>query len=552
MVVQNREVKKIDVELSEPQNEVMQARTSIIANIAGQGAGKTLLIGLVVGIMVTQFPEAKGFIGANTYEQLSSSTLTSLFGTLERVFGMVEFEKNERPHGQYVVGVKPPNVKGWKRSKFRFKTYNNIISFRNGAVVFIGSLDNYKSHDGKEFAWAHLDETKDTKKEALTTVILGRLRQIGLWYHKETYKIIWAPDMPTDVAQRQGFVAWAPCYIHTSPAEGNVEWLIELLGIAPHEKEIRERITAKDDFFCKVIRTVNEETQEVTETMVCIYSSYWNEHNLKPGFINDRRARMSKSETLKFIFGYPFGRNGGEFFPGFSRFKIVRPVPFDKTEAIATAWDFNASPYVTCLLAHVRYFTRWIEPQSTDPKYIRKKYDEPAEGLEKITVLRFSFFREICMPHPENTTEQTADVVAQDYGHLGLDIFVNGDASGHARIEGLGSLTNYKIIENAWTGRVYTGVGWLRANRKNIQVRKRRDFVNKIFDGRVPEVEIEIDETQCPNLIRDCEYLLQAPDGGKYKEEEEDANGIKVQKLGHCADAMEYLVCESAKDYMKE
>lgn len=548
------EIKKINVELSEPQNEVMQARTSIIANIAGQGAGKTLLIGLVVGHMVSKFPEAKGFIGANTYEQLSSSTLTSVFGTLSKVFGMEEYDKDNKPWGQYVIGKQPPNVKGWVRSsKNKFKTYNNIISFRNGAVVFMGSLDNYKSHDGKEFAWAHLDETKDTKKEALTTVILGRLRQIGLWYHKETYKLMWNPELDFDVAKRQGWVAWAPCYIHTSPAEGNVEWLIELLGIAPHEKEIREAITKKDDFFCKNILTVNAETQEVTETTVCIYSSYWNEHNLKPGFINDRRARMSKSETLKFIFGYPFGRNGGEFFPGFSRFKVVKPVPFDRTAPnISSAWDFNASPYVTCLLAHVRYITRWIEPKSTDPKYIRKKYDEPADGLEKITVLRFSFFREICKPHPENTTEQTAEVVAQDYGTLGIDIFVNGDASGHSRIEGLGSLTNYKIIEDAWAGLVYTGAGWLRAKRSNIQNRKRRDFLNKIFEERCPEVEIEIDETECPNLIRDCEYLLQAPDGGKFKEEEKDANGIKVQKLGHCADAMEYLVCDVAKDYMKD
>ena len=36
-------------------------------------------------------------------------------------------------------------------------------------------IKNYLAHDGKEFGWAHLDETKDTKKEALITQIIDKV-----------------------------------------------------------------------------------------------------------------------------------------------------------------------------------------------------------------------------------------------------------------------------------------------------------------------------------------------------------------------------------------
>lgn len=534
--------KRIEVVLSEPQNEVFASRASIIADIAGQGSGKTVVIGLAVGWMVLKFPEAKGFVGANTYEQLSSSTLSRIFLILEEVYGLTEYDKKENPGGHYVQGVKPPAH--WKKSKYRFKSYNNIMTFWNGATVFLGSLDNYKVHDGKEFAWAHLDETKDTKKDALTTVILGRLRQYGLWVTPGG-GVVWAPLATAEVAERLGYKAWNPCYIHTSPAEGNVDWLVELLGIAPFEKEIRETIQKEDDYFYRDIVAVDPVTKIETVTTVVIYSSYHNKENLPPGFIEGRKAKLSKSEILKFIYGYPFGRNGGEFFPGFARAQHVTKIEYNPALSIHTAWDFNAAPYITLLLCHVEYIQRWWHPEE------KRKYTEKKEGCVPMEVLQFRFFKEYTIP--DGTTELTADTFADDYEEFNPDIFANGDASGHSRIEGMGALTQYKIITNHWKNRFYLAEGWLRAKKVNIRVGKRRDLMNMIWDGRLPEVEVIMDMEHCPNLVRDCEYLLLDPKtGGKYKEEEKDKNGLKFQKVGHCADAMEYLVCELCKEFLKE
>ena len=534
-----------EVVLSEPQSEVLASRASVIAEIAGQGGGKTGTLSWSVGQLVKLFPDAKGFIGANTNMQLQQSTMTGVLRTLKRDFGMTQYERNSNPNGHFVINRAPP--RHWKKSVHDFPSFNGIMSFWNGARVFLGSLENYSAHDGKEFAWAHLDETKDTKKEALTTVILARLRQYGLWTDGD--KILWAPHITAELAERQGLKAWNPCYIHTSPAEGNVDWLIDLLGIDPYEKEIKEAITKNggmDYFYKNIIVTDKDDPKQKTETTVVIYSAYHNECNLPPGHLSKMKSRMSAGEILKFVYGHPFGKNGGEYFPGFDRLKHVTKVKHEPGKAIASTWDFNATPYITCLLAHVNYVERYWDDKE------KKKYNEPGPGRKPMTVLRFRFFKEYTIK--DSTTESTADAVYEDYGQHTQDILVNGDASGRSRIEGLGVMTQYKLIENAWAGKFYLADGWLRTKKVNIQIGKRRDLMNRILEGKIPEVEVEFDE-EMKNTIRDFEYLLKGNDNGKvikHKEEEKDKNGVKFQKLGHTSDAAEYLICELCQDFLTD
>ncbi|MGE9179486.1 hypothetical protein, partial [Escherichia coli] len=74
----------------------------------------------------------------------------------------------------YVIGKRPPA--NFNTDEHNFDDYSGICSFKQGTVVFIGSLENWKVHDGKEFAWAILDETKDTKEEAVRETIVTSLR----------------------------------------------------------------------------------------------------------------------------------------------------------------------------------------------------------------------------------------------------------------------------------------------------------------------------------------------------------------------------------------
>lgn len=518
------------IELSEPQSDVLAARTSLILDMAGQGAGKTENIAMRSGYFVTQFPKAKGFIAANTYLQLTQSTLNKAARGWQEYYGLTEYDPKTNPGGQYVIDRKPP---AFFTCYERLKNYHNTISFRNGAMIYVGSLDNFKAHDGKEFAWADLDETKDTKREALSTVILARLRQYGLWSDQDG-ECHWDEECTPEQAEERGWKSWNPCSIHTSPAEGGVDWLIEMFNLAKKEEIIRKTLADPYKYFYDVDG----------ELTTVIYQTYWNEHNLPPGHIEKQKARMSEAEQLKFIDGYPFSKTGGEFFPGFIRRYHVGKVPYLPGVAVHLSFDFNVVPYMTMLCAQVKYVTRYWDAEK------RIKTAFPVQGAQPMEVMQIRLFKEFCMKSPLNTTEDTARQFIINYGFTtNIDVMVYGDASGRNRMVGLGSLTQYKIIEGVLGE--YLPNHWNRVPLANMAVLKRRDLMNRILEGKIPEVELYFDEGM-ENTIKDFEYVKLGVDG-KVKEKAKDPNtGMMYEKNGHTSDATEYLVCEICKPFIKD
>ena len=82
----------------------------------------------------------------------------------------------------------------------------------------------------------------------------------------------------------------------------------------------------------------------------------------------------------------------------------------------------------------------------------------------------------------------------------------------------------------------------------NPSVVARRDFVNRIFENKLP-IKITISET-CHYLISDLMYLKQALDGNKDKSIFTDKEtGEKYQKYGHLSDGMDYLLVELFNKY---
>ncbi len=130
----------------------------------GLGSGKTAAGVLWVITKILSNPETLGFIGANTYKQLTQSTLKPFFETLHN-FG---YENGV----DYVTDRKPP--KDWGIVS-PFKKCDGIITFRNGCFVVTRSLDNYNDIRGAEYGWAWIDETRDTPLKAWE-VLIGRLR----------------------------------------------------------------------------------------------------------------------------------------------------------------------------------------------------------------------------------------------------------------------------------------------------------------------------------------------------------------------------------------
>lgn len=519
------------VEVSEPQAAVMNCRAALILNMAGQGGGKTTTIGYISGMMIEMFPELAGFIAANTYGQLSSSTLKAVFREWKKVFGWSEYHPKSNPGGDFIVDKVPPLH--FERLD-AFKDYHNIISFRSGAVIYLGSLDKYKAHDGKEFAWAHLDETKDTKEEALTEVIFGRLRQMGLWYDLMGNMV--GGKYTAEQAASLNLTAWNPCYIHTSPAVGIVQWINEMFELNPYEDEIRKRVLRKEkDYWYR----------EWKGKAACIYSAFHNARNLPPNFLELQLGRMTAAKAEKLIYGLPFSKSGSEYFPYFERSKHVTTVSFTPGLNVHQTWDFNVVPYMTMLCAQMQFVKKWAVVMKG---VIVKKHDEPSEeGLEEIEVMQIRFYKEYCMKSPFNSTEAVCDYWERDHKEEDPEIYYYGDASGKNRIPGLGSLTNFKIIKDALERYTHNSSDKVRV--PNVGPLKRRDLMNEILADKHPLTEILFDESMV-NTIKDFETVKLGKDGKIKRKVKDPETQESYEETGHCSDALEYLVAEVCRDYM--
>lgn len=505
---------------SSPQSKVLFSRKPLTLNMAGQRSGKSHMIGFKSGFFVKNFPRMRGMIAANTYKQLSQSTLVAVRKVWKQEFGIEEYDKNRNQNGVYVVNKKPP-------AHFtvfeEYDRYDGIISFRNGAIIYIASLDNYEAHDGKELGWAELDETKDTREEALTAVILGRMSQPGMYVTSEG-DLIYSDDLDTDLEP------FNPVCINTSPAVGVVEWLIKMFNLEDYADEILEKITSFPDFFYK----------EDDNKAICIYSTFHNAHNLPKNYIDNRLKSLTKNDALKFVYGYPFSQSGGEFYDEFHRLKHVKPVAFVPGQAVHLTFDFNVMPYMTMLCSQVEYVTMFADDDI-------QLYEEHKEGTREVTVTKVKFFKEYCLKSPFNSVTGVVEAFRADYEHRVNTIFYYGDASGHNRVPGAkGEYRVYDDVEKDLSGLIFPGSD--RTMRRNPSVLKRRKFIQEILKGGIHFILIEIDPDGCPELIRDFQYLKLGSDGKLKEVVRVPETGQSYQKHGHCTDAFEYEVCEMFED----
>ena len=525
---------EVKVKLSRPQLSVKTSRASLVLDMAGQGSGKTLNISIDVIEKVRSIPRAIGFIGANTHKQLSQSTLKNCFKYWKDIAGWTQWSKSN-PDGVFVVNKKPPE------HFIQYEildNYHGTICFQNGHLIFTGSLKNYLAHDGKEFGYAHLDETKDTKKEALTTVILARLRQYGIWVapNKEGKPYFFDDKITPEEATERGLVSFNTCYIHTSPSLGDIEWILDLFELKPFEKEIAETLSDPFKFYHR----------EYNGRSVTIYQTYWNERNLKPNYIEEQKSRMTGEEQSLFIDGNPFAKTGAEYFNEFQkRNTVVERVPIYIDKPFTTTWDFNASPYTTLIVGQTDYIVKFHNKQTGEKKDF---LDVGDEGFAPIEVMRIFVQKEFLDRDGETKGACQSFIDWLELNECVPDIDIYGDASGRNRMTGMGSTTNFSLIEEMFEN-YYTE---LKAKKVNISIKMRRNFLNRLFAKKIPEIELYIAE-ECVETIRDFQFLKRLPDGTKYKEKEKDPHtGKDFEKIGHASDAIEYWICELCRDWLKD
>jgi hypothetical protein len=482
-------VKEINV--SNPQNDILTSTKNRNLFLSGAGSGKTHGLCLGSADFVVNFPKAIGLIAANTYSQLSKSTLKRVFETWFDVFGW----QNGK---HYVTNVIPPA--NFKRFGPPLESYKNTICFDNGCIIFTASLDNYKVLDGTELGWAMLDETKDTKEQAVTEVIVWRMRQKAMFV---------GPDGIIYDYPKEGTEGYNPLYIFTSPAK--VYWLNEWFGLSDKYDEISQKIFSKTEYF----------RLETDDTLVVISSTWHNEENLPKGYIQGKMKDFAgnKDKIDMLIYGSPIAKSGGEMFSSFNRllhcgdYEIVDEAP------VHISLDFNVAPYIT--------MTCWQILREGD-KYIVQAFDE------------------ICLEHPNNRTEplcnqfeQKIMLPAKDRNGRFPALFYYGDATGKNRST-VSDEHNYDQVERVL--KKYLNNSSKRVLRRNPLIERSRDFVNKIMAGGYPNIEFRV-SNRCKNLIKDFEFLKEDATGGKLIEKYKDErSGITYEKYGHTSDTARYFL----------
>ena len=454
---------------------------------AGWGTGKTNTMGLQSSILVTNFPNVRGLIAANTYGQLNKSTLFRV-REVWKALGLTEYS-DKNPQGNYIISKKPP--KHFNTSFHNYDNYSNIISFLNGAIVYVGSLDNYKALDGMEIGWAMLDETKDTKEEAVKEVIVARLRQRGMYVYKNRLSI---DPLGT---------AFNPLYVFTSPAK--TEWLSNFFALEEYETDIVKDIHTKKGFF-----HVSEENRTVV-----VAATNTNAKNLPDNYIQDLTNSLGSHLVEANVYGNPFAKSGGEFYVGFDRQKHVKKLSYDKELPLHVTFDENLVPYAPCQIWQI------------------------AKGEIRL-------IEEIALKDPRNNVYEVCKVLRNSYRLHESGMTVYGDATskkGDPKLERVGRKETFFTIVKKELSNFRPR---LKVPAANPNVNQRGDFLNTILEKEIYDLKIVIDE-KCVHSIADLTYLKK-DNKGKLKERVTDKNTKQTyEKYGHMSDAMDYFICEAYK-----
>lgn len=236
---------------------------------------------------------------------------------------------------------------------------------------------------------------------------------------------------------------------------------------------------------------------------------------VKQSYLDGLKETMTPMNYRRFVDGdwEYVERSGNEWLNKFDYTQHVKPVAYDKTRPTFLTFDFNVVPYSTMLCFQVR--------QENGVTYI-------------------SFYDEFCLANVRECVRAWILEYPTKFGPAPVSYC--GDRSGENRVAGFGDIRAFHEVQKEL--KRYTHQGSDRIFRKQFFNEFARTLLNDALTGIMNSgmrVVVEIDQTRCPNLIRDIQDTLENKDGGFTKEKAVyPETGIAYEKNGHCVDAMKY------------
>jgi hypothetical protein len=220
-------------------------------------------------------------------------------------------------------------------------------------------------------------------------------------------------------------------------------------------------------------------------------------------------------------------RTGAEFFPSFNRGTVCGDHPYNPELPIHVCMDSNVLPYVTAT-------------------FFQKEYKP--DDVQQVTQ-----FDELPIESPNNSARKAARVIAgrlREY-HYEDKVYLHGDASGKAANtidEQNRSFFDLVIDELEKEGfEMVDCIG-----KKNPSVSASGEFINAVWDGRVPGVVINIDNS-CVTSIDDYQAVQKDENGAMAKMKVKDpVSKLSYEAHGHIADCLRYACTDLLRSQFTE
>jgi len=220
-------------------------------------------------------------------------------------------------------------------------------------------------------------------------------------------------------------------------------------------------------------------------------------------------------------------RTGAEFFPSFNRGTVCGDHPYNPELPIHVCMDSNVLPYVTAT-------------------FFQKEYKP--DDVQQVTQ-----FDELPIESPNNSARKASRVIAgrlREY-HYADKVYLHGDASGKAANtidEQNRSFFDLVIDELEKEGfEVVDCIG-----KKNPSVSASGEFINAVWDGRVPGVVINIDNS-CVTSIDDYQAVQKDENGAIAKMKVKNpVSKLSYEAHGHIADTLRYACTDLLRSQFTE
>lgn len=259
-------------------------------------------------------------------------------------------------------------------------------------------------------------------------------------------------------------------------------------------------------------------------TYTSIHSTYLdNPIHLPPEFIAQLidLKRTNPHYYKVFCLGLWGNKEIGNLFYKMFTLDRVKKCDYIDTLPIYVSFDENVNPYMTMTVLQCR-----------------------VRQLEKGRKVDIWQIDEFCLEHPRNTLKNVCADFSAKYKDHKEGLFVCGDRTSNKQDVKLEKGQNFFTLAMDYLKDFRPQ---LRIPSKNPNVKSRGEFINEIFDGKHPDINIWIDEN-CTESIEDYNSVQEDSDGTKLKRKVRDKDTkISYEEHGHTSDANDYAIIEILK-----